>query len=82
MKEWLRRALRTFLQAALGFVAANLTAYISGVDFSNKDVISSVIIGLVTSSIAAGIAAVMNINTTKTDTGAVLPDYEDESGDN
>ena len=56
-KETLRRARRTFLQAAIGYVAAN----VAFVDFTATDeVLSSALIGLAVSAIAAGIAAIMN----------------------
>lgn len=57
-KETLRRALRTFLQVAVSYLAANLCV----VDFTaESDVVSSAIFGLVVSALAAGIAAVMNL---------------------
>ncbi|HBE13644.1 MAG TPA: hypothetical protein DCY74_05680 [Clostridiales bacterium] len=66
MQEWVRRALRTFLQAALGFIAANMMLYVTNMgDFSNFSVVRTSIIGLATSAVAAGIAAVMNMNFTK-----------------
>ena len=65
MKEWLRRALRTFIQAAIGFIATNLVIYVAGVDFSNLNAAKTVFIGLVASAVAAGIAAVMNLEPPK-----------------
>lgn len=61
MKEWLRRALRTFLQAALGYASANIVAFVSGVDFSDVSTISMAVTGLVAATVAAGFAAVMNL---------------------
>lgn len=57
-KETLKRALRTFLQAAIAYIVANLAV----VDFSSgKEIAKSALIGLCVSAIAAGIAAVMNL---------------------
>ena len=57
-KETLHRALRTFLQAALAYIAVNLAA----VDFaSGKEAIRSALIGLAVCSVAAGLAAAMNL---------------------
>lgn len=58
MKNWLKRALRTFLQAAVGFASANIVMYFTGV---SEGEFSSAFLGLVTSCIAAGLAAVMNM---------------------
>lgn len=56
-KETARRAGRTFLQAAIGYVVANITI----VDFTSGDeVVKSALCGIAVSAIAAGIAAVMN----------------------
>ena len=61
-KETLRRAGRTFLQAALGYVVANLCV----IDFSAADdVLWSALIGLAVSAIAAGAAALMNLEKTE-----------------
>lgn len=57
-RETLHRALRTFLQAAAAYVAANLLV----VDFTaESDVLTSALFGLLVSAFAAGIAAVMNL---------------------
>lgn len=57
-KETFKRALRTFLQAAIAYIVANLAV----IDFSSgKEVAKSALIGLCVSAIAAGIAAVMNL---------------------
>ena len=52
-KEPVRRALRTFIQAAAGFVAVNLVT----LDFTATNAVK----GFIISAIAAGIAAAMNI---------------------
>lgn len=57
-KETLRRAARTFLQAAVAYIVANVFV----LDFtSGREVLQRAIVGLVVSAIAAGIAAVMNL---------------------
>ena len=57
-KETLYRAFRTFLQAAGGYVVANV-ACISFTD--DIDIVKRAVIGLVVSATAAGIAALMNL---------------------
>lgn len=56
-KETLKRTLRTFLQAAIAYIVANITL----VDFNDKSILKSAVVGLITSAIAAGISAVMNL---------------------
>lgn len=58
MKEWVKRALRTFGQAAAGY----LIAVVPNVDFENTSALKTTLIGIAVSSIAAGIAAVMNMD--------------------
>lgn len=61
-KETLRRAGRTFLQAAIGYITAN----IAFIDFTaTEDVFYSALIGLAVSAISAGVAALMNLETPK-----------------
>lgn len=62
-KETLRRAIRTFLQAVVAYIIANITI----VDFSEKSIAKSALIGLITSALAAGISAVMNLEQTTTE---------------
>ena len=58
-KEPVRRALRTFFQTAVGYIAVNSVS----ADFTTKNAV----IGFITAAVSAGIAAVMNldINTNK-----------------
>lgn len=57
-KETARRALRTFIQTALAYIAVNLAA----IDFNGeKEIVKSALIGLCVSAIAAGLSAVMNL---------------------
>ena len=57
-KEPVKRAVRTFGQAATGYIITNLCV----VDFSSgKDVAKSALIGLGVSAVAAGLSAVMNL---------------------
>ncbi len=52
-KEPVKRAIRTFVQAAAGFVAVNVVT----LDFTATNAVK----GFIISAIAAGIAAAMNI---------------------
>lgn len=60
MKEMLKRALRTFVQAALGYLCANLAVSVSGVSSGNES-LRSVLITLFTAAVACGLSAVMNL---------------------
>jgi len=55
-KEWLRRALRTFIQAAAGYIVA----VVPNVDFTDTSVLKTTLVGIGVSAVAAGIAALMN----------------------
>lgn len=60
-KETLYRALRTFLQAAGGYLVTNLVL----INFTAEyDVVKSAVVGLGVSAFAAGLAAVMNLEET------------------
>lgn len=57
-KETLRRALRTLLQTAISYICVNIVV----VDWSaDKAALKSAVIGIAVSALAAGIAAVMNL---------------------
>lgn len=58
MKPVIKRALRTFFQTAIGYIAMNLTI----VDWSDVSASKNVLFGLGVSAIAAGIAAIMNLD--------------------
>ena len=81
MKELLRRSLRTFVQTAGAYIATNLVCATSGI--TDLGVLKTVLIGLAVSSVAAGLAAVMNLppkaSGGEKDDDASLSD--DESGD-
>ena len=64
-KETLRRSVRTFVQAAVGFIASNIVFQISGVNWYEKDTIKAAAVGLAASALAAGAAAVMNLSDKK-----------------
>lgn len=68
-KETARRMLRTFIQAAAGFLA---TTGISVFATNDYNVSKNIIIGLIGSAVAAGMAAVMNLE----------ENNDDSSGDN
>ena len=53
-----RRALRTFVQTAIGYLAVNVAV----VDFSaDKAALKSCLVGLGVSAVSAGVSAVMNL---------------------
>ncbi len=52
-KTYVKRALRTFIQTAVGYIAVNIAT----TDLSVK----SAVLGLAVSAVAAGVAAVMNV---------------------
>ena len=56
MKNWIKRALRTFIQAAVGYAVVALPA----IDWQDTGTLRGTLIGLGVSAIAAGISAVMN----------------------
>lgn len=62
MKQSTKRALRTFLQSFIGYVAANILVIISGVDIFSKDGAKVLIINLIIPAVATAIAKAMNIN--------------------
>lgn len=72
-KETWRRALRTLIQTAVAYVAANLCV----VDFTAEgEVLTSALVGLGVSALAAGIAAVMNLQ--KKEAEEILDELESE----
>lgn len=79
-REWLVRALRTFVQAAFGFAAANAVGVIGG-----ENVTKNAVAALIVASVAAGLAALMNIRTdgggtaVAADTDAPPADGEDSA---
>ena len=88
MKEMLRRAARTFAEAALGYVAANIVMAIStGESISVK---KTALLGLCMSAVASGISAVLNMpkkreaeekkKAKQTEADAVDPEKTDADG--
>ena len=78
--EWAKRALRTFVQAALGYAAANAL----GVLVDGEGLTKNALGALFVASVAAGIAALMNIhpltnarNATADVTDIAEDDFED-----
>ena len=58
MKIWLKRALRTALQSAVGYLAVA----VPNVDWTaEKAVLKTTLIGIGISAVSAGLAAAMNI---------------------
>ncbi len=60
MKETVRRAVRTFFQAAAGYLAANIAVTFSGVA-DGRDTLKSALVIVAASAVACGLAAVMNL---------------------
>ena len=57
-KNCVRRAIRTFFQTAVGYIAVNIAI----VDFSaDRAALKSCLVGLGVSAVSAGISAVMNL---------------------
>ncbi len=56
-KETIRRALRTFGQAAIGYVAANIAL----INWSDGGAWKSGVTALITAAVACGLAAIMNL---------------------
>lgn len=75
MKEMLKRVLRTFVQTATGYIATNLVCVTSGI--TDMGIFKITLLGLITSSIAAGLAAVMNLPHTKNNSAESENDTED-----
>lgn len=59
-KEMLRRALRTFLQAAISYISVNFVYTVSGAE-NDLNLIKDGLLCLQISATAAGLAAVMNL---------------------
>lgn len=64
MKDWQKRALRTFMQTAVGYVCTAIVTVDWGAD---KAIIKATITGIIVSAIAGGISAAMNIHDEKND---------------
>ena len=69
-KNTLIRALRTFAQAAVGYIVANLAL----IEWTDEGTAKKGVIALITAAVACGLAALMNLP--KKDEGA----GEDEEG--
>lgn len=52
-KEWLRRAVRTFIQTAAGYISVNIV--------TTDMTVKSAVLGLAVSAVSAGVAAIMNL---------------------
>ena len=61
MKETIRRAFRTFVQTAIGYIVTNIAIVSDPETLQNTDILKTTIIGLIISAISAGLAAVMNL---------------------
>ena len=61
MKETIRRAFRTFVQTATGYIVTNIAILSDPETLQNTDILKTTIIGLIISAISAGLAGVMNL---------------------
>jgi hypothetical protein len=61
VKNSTKRALRTFLQSFVGYIAANLVCIIAGVDITTKEGLKVLLINLIIPAISTAMAKVMNI---------------------
>lgn len=59
MKNWIRRAGRTFVQTFCGTVSMGIVAAVSGA--TDVDALKTSLFALCASAVSAGIAAVMNL---------------------
>ena len=60
MKETIRRALRTFVQAAAGYVAAHAAVTMTGAG-ERSESLRGALLMLITAAVACGISAAMNL---------------------
>ena len=70
-KDYIFRVLKTFIQAV---ISALLVSLADGVDFTNKDAVRTLIIGL----IAAGLSAAMNVGNARKTAETNAEECEDE----
>ena len=56
-KETLRRALRTFCQAAVGYLVANITL----IKWDDRGALKTTALTVITAAVACGLAALMNL---------------------
>lgn len=56
-KETIRRAIRTFAQAAVGYIVANLAL----IKWDDPGALKTTVTAVITTAVAAGLAAVMNL---------------------
>lgn len=61
MKDMFYRAFRTFFQTAVGYIVTNIAIIFNSGEIENTELIKTALIGVVISSISAGLSAVMNI---------------------
>jgi len=62
MKKSTKRALRTFIQTFVGYIAANLAIAIAGVDITSKNGAKIIIGTLLVPAVATAVAKVMNLS--------------------
>lgn len=62
MKNSTKRALRTFAQSFIGYIAANIVCIIAGVDITTKEGAKYLVINLLIPAISTAAAKVMNLS--------------------
>ena len=60
-KPCLKRAFRTFIQTALGYVITNVTLALGGLDFNDGDVVKNALIGLAVAAETESTSEVINL---------------------
>ena len=60
-KTTLKKALKTFIQTAIGYIVTNLALFFTGIDFTDKNMLLNAGIGIAISAVSAGAAAAMNL---------------------
>lgn len=71
-KETIKRAARTFVQAAIGYIAANLML----IQWTDEGAVKKGVITLITAAVACGLAALMNLPKSGEDEGEKGGDEE------
>ena len=67
LKEMAKRAFRTFLQTACGYIVTNVSLVCAGIDFTDGNAVLNVLTGLAISAVSAGVAAIMNLEKTESE---------------
>lgn len=66
-KTTIKKAVRTFIQTAIGYIVTNLAMFFSGIDYTDKNMLVNTGIGIAIAAVSAGAAAVMNLEKTESE---------------